>query len=214
MTIEPSSFFRKSLDGPLVPPSPSGKGKGEGHIKLKSFLTLAILLIGLAPPVMAQPAHVYRANATTLHLQGQGLIRDHRPLDAIRVLQEAARINPFATQTASIYNTLGLAYRQVKRPELAMVSFMFATRLQPNFGPYYDNLVATWQDSDRLLDARQQLEDVTAASPDDGMAWYLLGLVAHAQLDLDMQQIAWQNFVQLEPNNPLRKGVCSQINGC
>lgn len=172
-------------------------------------------MVGLLPMVaMAATSHPYRQHAPTLHQQAQALLQQGRIIEAVNRLQLAISYNPYSAYTATLYNTLGLAYLKANYPQLAVVSFMYASRLQPHYAPYYDNMVRVWQLTQSLEAAQGQLETLTLRSPQDGQAWYLLGVVYGAQQQWQMQQQAWRQFLAYEPNSPLRASVCQVIPNC
>lgn len=183
---------------------------------LKRLAGVALLMVALLFPwpALGQESHVYRENASRLAQQAMAHLRENRPMEAIQLLQQAIKLDPYSAATASHYNNLGLAYRQVNQPELAMVSFQFAMRLQPDFALYYQNLVGSWQQADRLEAARAQLEQFTQQYPLDGSAWLLLGYVYQAAGQSTAQQRAWQQFLALEPYSAMRPAICQQVLGC
>jgi tetratricopeptide (TPR) repeat protein len=180
-------------------------------------LIITLLLGCLAnflPTSLAATSHPYRQHAPTLHQQAQALLQQGRVIEAVNRLQLAISYNPYSAYTATLYNTLGLAYLKANYPQLAVVSFMYASRLQPHYAPYYDNMVKVWQATQSLAVAQGQLETLTLRSPQDGQAWYLLGVVYGAQQQWQMQQQAWRQFLAYEPNSPLRPSVCQVVPNC
>ena len=189
--------------------------------RLAQLALLVVLSTAVLPPhalaQTSQPRHngsSARQQAATLHQQAQAHLLQGRVSQAVNLLQQAIGVNPYSAYTATLYNTLGLAYLQANYPQLALVSFMYASRLQPHYAPYFDNMVKVWQHTQALPEAQVQLEVLTQRSPEDGIAWYLLGVVYGAQQDWQLQQQAWRKFLALEPNSPLRNSVCQVVPHC
>ena len=199
------------------------KTQGIGHQVAMVLLMLGMLLIA-ANEVLAEThgnsrsiipsGPIYRQNASAMNIKADGLMREGRLLEAIGLYRQAIQQNPNSSYTATLYNNLGLAYEQAGLYDLAVASFQHAQRLQPDFMPYYTNLVLTWKNADQLDQVISDLKAHLAMNPKDDKAWLLLGW-SHTELDNPEEGFeAWEEFMRLAPRSNLREPICFQLPRC
>ncbi len=176
------------------------------RLRSQQLLMALFICLGLAVPrAVAAGTDYYRMddNAIWHFHQAQKWMEVEEYDAAAREFQIAIRLKPSTLMTASLYNDLGWAYLGLRDYPKAIVSFQQATTLNPNFSLYYENLVKAYQKAGALSTAQEQLSDAVAMNPDDGPAWFLLGLIQQASGDGTAGQSSLRRFVQLNPDSEL-----------
>jgi tetratricopeptide (TPR) repeat protein len=159
--------------------------------------------------------YVYRENASSHELLAEVHLRNGNVQAAIRAYQEAISLNPESAQTAPLYNNLGKAYEAGGYYQQALVSYQYATQLQPDFEVYYQNLVDLYQKAKQLADAERLLTQIVTKNPNDGWAWFLLALVQLRQATGSQSKAALagkslKRFTALEPRSGIRTQICRE----
>lgn len=171
------------------------------------LLTAFCLFIMGVSPCFAGVNGDPQNNAILYSQQGEALAKLGRDAEAIEYFKAAIRLNPYAALAGPIYNNLGMAYRRVHSYPLALASFQHAFRIQPNYELFYKNMVDTYAEAGSLSDAIADLNDRVADNPDDGEAYYLLGLMAEVTGDMASAQAHFTRFLELKPNAYLTRAA-------
>ncbi len=126
---------------------------------------------------------------------------------AIEEFQTAILLNPASGMSASIYNNLGIAYRENKQFALALASFQHAFRIQPNYELYYKNLIDVYERTDQLETVKSELKGILTHYPQNPEALYLLGLVHESLGEKTAAHASFQYFLELKPHAGLATSV-------
>jgi tetratricopeptide (TPR) repeat protein len=133
-------------------------------------------------------------------LQGQRLLQEGRPAEAIEPLQAAARAfhtnGPVAAQA---WNYLGLAYHRAGHPTEAAQAYKAALDRDLNLFDARYNLGALFFEQGNFPAAIRELTSYTAHQPKDPAGWILLG---RAQLRAGLLDAADRNLLQALRLNP------------
>lgn len=180
-------------------------------LKSGGLLLWVLVLALLTTPARAIDNYRMEDNAIRHFRQGQKWMAVRQYTAAIREFQIGIRLKPDAPLTASLYNNMGLAYLQVGESQKALVSFQQATRLDPEFGLYYQNLARAYTRTDKLDKAAMQLKRATASqNGTDARAWYLLAQLYKEQGNTAAAHDALGNVVRLAPASALAEAARAQ----
>ena len=159
-------------------------------------------------PIHAQESVYDLHDNVILHARkGEAYIEAQQYYDALVSLQTALQLNPFSNMSASIYNNLGLSYYYLGEYPLALASFQHAARIQPNYELYYKNMVMTYATAKTLPHARQSMESILQANPDNSEIVYLLALITKEQGEKKMAKAYFERFLALKPHAHLAQSA-------
>lgn len=133
------------------------------------------------------------------------LKRQCNPTQAIRQFKAALQLNPYTSLSASIHNSLGLAYLETHQYPEAITSFQRACRLQPEFLLYYSNLLKAYRMGGTLERVTQQMQAFIDENPEDAEAWLFLGLIAQEADKIEEAKIYFDKFQKLVPESELAR---------
>jgi tetratricopeptide (TPR) repeat protein len=122
---------------------------------------------------------------------------------AIEEFKAALQLNPYTNVAASLYNNLGLAYRELHNYPYAYASFQRACRIQPTFSLYYKNLIETYALAGKLDTVKAELQGALQRDPGDAEAWYMLGLIYKEQNNRKASKACFERFIKLEPESEM-----------
>lgn len=143
-------------------------------------------------------------------LQGQRLLQEGRPAEAIEPLQAAARaFHTNAPVAAQAWNYLGLAYHRAGRPTEAAQAYQAALDRDLNLFDARYNLGALFFEQGNFPAAIRELTSYTAHQPKDPAGWILLG---RAQLRAGLLDAADRNLLQALRLNPTPQQQAAALN--
>lgn len=165
------------------------------------------LLSGLL--AMAAPGWSYDLidNAITHARHGERLMETGQSVEAIEEFRSALLLNPYTSLSASIYNNMGLAYRNLRNFPYAIASFQRACRIQPVFALYFRNLVETYAAAGVLPQAEMSMTTIVGHNPDNAEAWFLLGLMNQASGYPEKSRQCFERFLELQPESELARAA-------
>jgi len=123
-------------------------------------------------PPAELPAEVARAREYLA--QGEALLDRGRTDEALRLLQEAVRLDP---RYAPARNKLGVCHVRRGEMEQAKREFLAAIGIDPQFAPAYSNLGNLHQEAGRLEEAVAAYLRALEIDPDYAIAHHNLGVV-------------------------------------
>jgi tetratricopeptide (TPR) repeat protein len=143
-----------------------------------------------------------------LHANNGQLLMERQQYDqAIEEFKAALQLNPYTNLSASLYNNLGLAYRELHNYAYAYASFQRACRLQPTFSLYYKNLIETYAQAGALGTVKRQLQAAIQRDPGDAEAWFMLGLLYKEQGSRKAAKACFERFIKLEPESEMARAA-------
>jgi tetratricopeptide (TPR) repeat protein len=125
----------------------------------------------------------------------------------VEEFKAALQLNPYTNLSASLYNNLGLAYRELHDYPLAYASFQRACRIQPTFALYYKNLIETYALAGQLNTVKQALQADLKRNPTDAEAWFMLGLLYKEQDSRKAAKACFERFLKLEPESEMAQAA-------
>ena len=152
------------------------------------------------PNAPVRPEESMKDNAVTYSQQGMSLMKWERYAEAAGYFKAAIQLNPYSAMSASIYNNLGIAYRELGEYPLAIASFQHAMRLQPNYEIYYRNLIETYDRAGSLMAAKDALEAIVSENSENAEVYYLLGLAFEESGDKELAKTYFQRYLSLKPS--------------
>ena len=121
-----------------------------------------------------------------------------RPENALRLLQKAAMRSP---ADAKIWVNLGLALRQMKRYEEALVAFQKSIDLNPDwvFPPTF--MSSVYYDTGRHAEGIALMQSVVQRTPHYAYGYFFLGVFYESSGRLDDAVTAYRETIRLTPRN-------------
>ncbi|MEB3286864.1 MAG: tetratricopeptide repeat protein [Vampirovibrionales bacterium] len=150
-------------------------------------------------------------NAIEHNRQGTSLMKLERFLEAAEHFQAAIKLNPYSAMAAPLYNNLGIAYFRLGYYPLAVASFQYALRIQPDFNAYYQNIIDSYIKSNALADAQAELQEIVAENPEDAEAYYLLALIYQERDEIELADLCLAEFRKLKPHSALSNSLEQKI---
>jgi len=92
--------------------------------------------VPLTAPPPAAPASPVESNAADYQVQGRKLIQEDKFAEAIKMLSEAVKLDPYL---ATAFNARGYCYSRLKQYKEALADFDEALKLNPAYGNAYTN---------------------------------------------------------------------------
>lgn len=178
------------------------------HGSTKTVL-LVLCLSAIALFGMALPSNAYSLYDNAIRHNQNGLVYLNRGEIqlAIEEFQTAIILNPASGMSASVYNNLGIAYREHKQFALALASFQHAFRIQPNYELYYKNLIDIYERTNQLETVKNELKGILTHYPQNPEALYLLGLVHESLGEKTAAHASFRYFLELKPHAGLATSV-------
>lgn len=171
------------------------------------LICLALLLTGANLGIPPAQAYDLKEN-DILHADNGQLYLERGQYElAIEEFKAALQLNPYTNLSASLYNNLGLAYRELHNYEYAYASFQRACRLQPTFSLYYKNLIETYALAGKLNTVKAKLQEALQQDPEDAEAWYMLGLIYKEQDSRKAAKACFERFLKLEPESEMARAA-------
>ncbi len=161
-------------------------------------LRVLLLILLLTFPVFAAPASNEETLDRAFH-QGQEAFRSGDWNKAIADLETVRQGRP-ANQMALLY--LGMAYKQVGKPQEAETALKKLVDVAPHFTKGYVELFDLYLTQARYPEAKQQADAILKYEPQNAQAFYLLGILAYEQGHLKDAVEAWEHTVKLYPDYP------------
>ncbi|HMB69522.1 MAG TPA: tetratricopeptide repeat protein, partial [bacterium] len=130
--------------------------------------------------------------------RAQAALAAGQPEAALGLLRDAVSRDP---RNKDLHHLMGLAHAAAGRPDWAVDSFRRALELPPHRNdrlPRFE-LASCWIRLGHPERAEEELRTLLAEWPDDGTAWYHLGLALEAQGRPDEAREAWAAAVEREP---------------
>jgi tetratricopeptide (TPR) repeat protein len=159
------------------------------------------------------PCGLGSQNASSSLQEAQRLREEGNAPLAYRTLQQALLCERYGSGAARLYHELGFVHLALQEPSLAVASFQTALRLQPNV-TVAQHLVEAWKTTGRLPQALQHLNAYLRYNPEDGDAWFMLGLQHAYQGNVEASYTAWRQHLALQPRSPYRGWLCSTTPLC
>lgn len=163
-----------------------------------------LTLMSLIPSSWAYDLH---DNAILHARRGQLFMERSQFADAVEEYKAAILLNPTTSMSASLYNDLGISYRESGQPALAIASFQHACRIQPNYALYYQNLIDTYRSMGKTGEAEQDLRAIIQENPQDAEAWFMLGLLYKTRGNQKSAKDCMGRFLKLKPESDLARAA-------
>lgn len=152
-------------------------------------------------------------NSTWRLQQGNFSALIQRPAEAVAYYRNAlALTRPHEVEIkATLYYNLAQAYAKLAHWPRAIASHQQALLLDTTLEPAYIGLVHAWDGAGALDDAETDLLHAVALDGENWQAWYLLGMIAYHNNELETARAAFGRVSTLSPGSPLVQGGVAKV---
>ena len=117
---------------------------------------------------------------------------------AIRYYKEALSLNP---QYYEVYNNIGLAYNDLKKPDVAIKYLNKAIQIAPDYAEAYNNIGNTQKDLGNTSEAILNYKKALSLNPNYVDSYTNLGLVHSVLEEFDEAEKAFEKALSLDVSN-------------
>lgn len=167
---------------------------------------IALVLAGCAssqksaPPATIRSEEVSRPSATPTVLQGERLLSEGKPREALRVLRQAVADDP---KDARAWLDVGLASEEVGDTSAAEQAYRRAVDIDPRFPDPLNNLGVLLREAGELDQAIDMLELAAAIDPALAAARFNLALAYEDQSRLEEAEREYRAVIERLPDDPV-----------
>lgn len=148
-------------------------------------------------------------------LQGERLIRQGRPAEAIRPLQEAVTLLATnAPACAQAWNFLGLAYHYANQPAGAAQAYQNALAHDFNLVVVRFNRGCLFLEQNNLPAAINELTTYTTHQPKDALGWTKLGAAQMRSRQVEPAEASFRRALDLSPRPALAAEILNNLGLC
>ncbi len=143
------------------------------------------------------------SNFEVIHLLGIIKIQSKQFEEAIIWLNKAILIN----NNHSIFNNLGVCYKELKKYPEALNNFKNAIKIKPNYAEVYNNIGIVYKSIENFTEAIFNYKKAIQLKPDYAEAYNNLGIIYLDKEEYDEAKNLFEKAIQLKPDNP--KALCN-----